>query len=348
MQTMFWSRRRLLGSLAAVTAAAASPLAWTPVARAATADDPESGPLTLPDTERAEVVTAWMTGGRATKAAAADVLFGTDTEIRTFLAETLPKVTAEDNRVAIVSCLARAGKGLRRDAVAALDNGDGSIAAFLKDGFEPALLEDLRVATATVSATGDKAVQRDASTALDAGTRKALENFLSQGQFTSRLEDARVQVTAMLLKSGPEVRKYADRALSGGGTEIQWFLDTGQHIARARDQEAATIEELVAVVEREGKRAQAETDLAVEASERAQTAAEKAKEAAEKAASEAEAAKDDVQRSGAAARKAASAAKGAANAARTAINASNSAVNAARRASWAATAASQAAATAGG
>ncbi|MFG2463647.1 hypothetical protein ACGFWE_42345 [Streptomyces sp. NPDC048523] len=80
MQTIFWSRRRLLASLAAVTAVAAAPLAWTPVARAAETATPD--PLTLPNTDRAKVVKAWMTGGRATKAAAADALFGTDADIQ--------------------------------------------------------------------------------------------------------------------------------------------------------------------------------------------------------------------------------------------------------------------------
>ncbi|MFC8216426.1 ALF repeat-containing protein, partial [Streptomyces sp. NPDC057296] len=279
MQTSFWSRRRLLGAAAAVTAVAATPLSFTRPASAATGDAP-ADPLTLPDTERAKVVQAWTTGGKATKAAAAYVLYGPDEEVRTFLAETLPKVTVEDNRVAVARYLARSGKGLRREAVAALDNGDAAIAAFLETGYKPALLEDLGVATSIVSSTGDKAVRREASAALDAGTQAALETFLTDGQYDARLEDARVQVSSMLFQGGPEVRKYADRALSGTANDVQWFLDTGQHIARARDQEAATIAELVAVVEREGRRAQAETDQAVEASARAQTAAEKAKEAA--------------------------------------------------------------------
>jgi hypothetical protein len=138
MQTMFWSRRRLLGAQAAVTAVAATPLTLASAAFAVPAEGPATDPLTLPDTDRAKVVRAWLTGGRATKAAAADALYGTDTQIQTFLAETLPKVAVEDNRVAIVSLLARSGKGLRREASAALDNGDSAIAAFLADGYKPA------------------------------------------------------------------------------------------------------------------------------------------------------------------------------------------------------------------
>ncbi|MDQ0760572.1 ALF repeat-containing protein [Streptomyces canus] len=346
MQTIFWSRRRVLGALAAATAVASTPsVLLAPVAAAAEGTAPD--PVPLPDTERAKVVKAWISGGRGVKAAAAEALAGSDSEIQTFLTETLPNQTVQDNRVAIVSSLDRAGKGLRRAAVAALDNGDAAIADFLKDGFKPAILEDLQVATSIVSGTGDKAVQRDATAALNAGTQPSLFTFLTDTQYNARLEDARVHVSAMLTQAGPEVQKYAERALSGTASDVEWFIETGQHIARARDQESATIEELVAVVVREGKRAERETNLAVEASARAQTAAEKAKEAAEKAAAEAAAAKEDVQKSGAAARKAASAAKGAADAARNAINSSNAAVSASRRASWAATGAAQAAANAG-
>ncbi|MFE3496376.1 hypothetical protein ACFXOS_25470 [Streptomyces sp. NPDC059175] len=223
MQTTFWSRRSFVSALTAVMAAATSPIALAPLARAATTGGETVDPLALPDTDR------------------------------------------------------------------------------LKDGFKPAIVEDLQVVTATVSSTGGKAVKRDASAALSTGTQAALEDFLLEGQYTAREEDMRVEISTVMFTAGPEVQKYADRALSGTAADVQWFLDTGQHIARARDQESATIEELVAVVEREGKRAQAETDEAAEASERAKTAAEKAKEAAETAAAEAGAAKDDVQKSAAAA-----------------------------------------------
>ncbi|MGW0538337.1 hypothetical protein [Streptomyces sp. NPDC003032] len=345
MKTTFWSRRRVLSVLAATTAVAASPGALTSLARAVEGDAPD--PLALPDSDRAKAVKAWITGGRATRAAAADVLVGTDADIRTFLTEQLPQTTAEDSRVAVLTYLTNAGKGMRREATAALDSGDAAIAAFVKDGFKPVIIEDLQVATASVVSNSGKAVQRAGSAAMTEGNRKALEVFLTDEQFSADAEDMRVEVTKLLTSAGPEVTKYANRALSGTDEDVLWFLDTGQHIARARDQESATIDELVKVVEREGKRAKAKTELAVEASERAQTAAQKAKEAAEKAAAEAKKAEEDVAKSAAAARKAAKASRGAADAARTAIRASQAAVDASRRASWAATAASQAAASAG-
>ncbi|MER6044291.1 ALF repeat-containing protein, partial [Streptomyces sp. NPDC001856] len=268
MQTALWSRRRVLGAIAAATAVASTPAVLRP-ATAAAAETAGTGPVPLPDTDRAKAVRAWLTGGTGVKAAAATALYGTDAEIQNFLAVTLPQQTVQDNRVAIVRSLDRAGKGLRREAVAALDNGDAAIAAFLSGGFAPAIREDLKVATSIVSSTGGKAVVREANAALDAGTEQALVGFLTDKQYDARLEDTRVQISAMMVSGGPEVRKYADRALSGTANDAEWFMETGQHIARARDQESATIEELVAVVEREGKRAERETNLAVEAGARA-------------------------------------------------------------------------------
>lgn len=351
MDTTFWSRRRVLGVLAATTAAVAtSSVVLKPVA--ARADNPpangsDGDPFNLPGTDRAKVVKAWLLGGKATRAAAETALIGSDADIQTFLTDELAKVTAEDNRVAIATSLAGGGKGTRRAASRALDGGDAAITDYLKGGFKAGILEDLRVATTTVMATGARAVRREGSAALDAGDQAALERFLIEGQYTARLEDMRFEVARLLVKAGPELRKYASRALSGTGRDVEWFLDTGQHIARARDQEAATIEELVAVVEREGKRADAKTKLAEEAAARAESSAKQAKKAADAAAAEAKAARNDVVKSGKAARKAAGAAHGAADSARAAIRASHAAVQASRRAAYAAIAASQAAATAG-
>ena len=64
-------------------------------------------------------------------------------------------------------------------------------------------------------ATGGKAVNRDGSTALNAGTEQALEQFLTDGQYTARAEDMRVEVSQLMVQAGPEVREYASRALSG-------------------------------------------------------------------------------------------------------------------------------------
>ncbi|MEF3114291.1 twin-arginine translocation signal domain-containing protein, partial [Streptomyces chrestomyceticus] len=77
MDTTYWSRRRVLTALAATGAVAAtSSLVLSPVSAAAVpaaaAADGGTGddPFALPDTDRAKAVKAWMTGGKATRAAA--------------------------------------------------------------------------------------------------------------------------------------------------------------------------------------------------------------------------------------------------------------------------------------
>ncbi|MFZ3544264.1 hypothetical protein ACODT3_01545 [Streptomyces sp. 4.24] len=347
---MFWSRRRILGAAATMTVAASSSLVLNPSTAWAATPSPaadDGDPFGLPDTDRAKAVRAWLLGGRAVRASAATALAGTDADVRNFLAVRLPADTATDNRAAIVSSLAVAGRGNRREATAALGGGDSAIAGYLAGGYKPALMEDLRVATTTVMAVGGKAVNREGNTALNNGSQSALESFLGDREYTARVEDMRVDASKLSFQAGPEVQKYASRALSGSDKDLEWFLETGQHIARARDQEAMKIQELVALVQREGKRADAMTKQAEEACARAVTAAAQAREMAERAAAEARAAQEDVARAAGAARKAAEAASGAARASRVAITASQAAVQAARRAGYAAAATSAAAANAG-
>ncbi|OKJ94565.1 hypothetical protein AMK26_32600 [Streptomyces sp. CB03234] len=120
MQTACWSRRRVLGALALATAVAATPSVLRS-ATAAAAGTAGTDPVPLPDTERAKVVRAWLTGGKGVRAATT-ALYGSDTEVRTFLAETMPQQTVQANRIAIVRSLDRAGKGLRfPPALAAAD-----------------------------------------------------------------------------------------------------------------------------------------------------------------------------------------------------------------------------------
>lgn len=100
----------MLGALAAATAVASTPsMLLTPVAVAA--ESAAADPVPLPDTERAKVVKAWISGGRGAKSAAAEALLGSDSEIQTFLAETLPNQTVQDNRVAIVKLPGPRGQG---------------------------------------------------------------------------------------------------------------------------------------------------------------------------------------------------------------------------------------------
>ncbi|WP_328719931.1 ALF repeat-containing protein [Streptomyces sp. NBC_00247] len=348
MNTTFWSRRRVLSAAAAATAVAALPLTTTARAFAATADT-GTGPAlpSLPDTPRAKAVAAWQVGGKATRAAAAAALVGTDADVEAFVATGLPSAVAEDNRVALFKSLSISGKGTAAEIARVLDAGDTEIEGFLSGGFARVQQEDLSVLTYTLRSLGGKSVQAAADIALTDGSGDALMKFVTDTQFSARLQDEIAEIYKLLNGAGPELSTYASRALDdGGATAIRWFLEIGQNIARARDDEAATIEQLVAVAQRQSKQAELTMGKAKEESDKAVSAAAEAKKAALEAADEAQAAKEDVAKSAAAARKAASAAKGAANAASTAISASYAAQSAARKAAWAAHAATSAAATA--
>lgn len=350
MNTIFWSRRRVLGALAAGTAVAATSslvlnraAAWAETLPAA-----EGPPPNLPDTDRGKAVWAYKTGGKAVREAAVAALTGTPAALTGFLTTHLPTARAEDNRFGLITSLPYAGRAVRTSANTALGAGDDAISAYLAGGYAGDLHEDLRQAVFTVLNNSGRAVQREANKALTTDTQAALKTFLTEGRFTAQEEDDRVALFRILSTASPEVRKYAQRALNDGSPDaIRTFLSSGQHIARARDEEAATIDQLVAIVEREGKIAGLRTEQAVAASDKAKEAAEKAKAAALKAAEEARAAQNDVAKSAKAANAAASAAQGAASAANRAIAASRTAQNAASRAASAAQAAAAAAATAG-
>ena len=77
------------------------------------------------------------------------------------------------------------------------------------------------MATATVMATSGKAVTKAGNAALTDGSPAALEKFLTTDQFTARLEDMRVEASKLLMLAGPEVQKYANRALSGTEAEVE-------------------------------------------------------------------------------------------------------------------------------
>ncbi|MFE7412954.1 hypothetical protein, partial [Streptomyces laurentii] len=86
MDTTYWSRRRVLGAVAATAVAVtASSLVLNPVAALAAVAPPageDGDPFGLPDTDRAKVVKAWLLGGRAVRAAAEEALTGTDADIQ--------------------------------------------------------------------------------------------------------------------------------------------------------------------------------------------------------------------------------------------------------------------------
>ncbi|MCC0100259.1 ALF repeat-containing protein [Streptomyces flavotricini] len=198
-----------------------------------------------------------------------------------------------------------------------------------------------------VMSNGGSTVNSAGSKALTAGTTDALTLFLTKGQYKARENDDRVELLALMNTGGPAVKQAAQEAMGGGPAEIREFLESGQHLARARDQETMTVAQLGEVARKAGLVAKAETEAATNAADQAVKASQAAKESAERAAKEMAAAKNDSVKAAEAAGRAARAADGAAAAARTAISAAGAATSAARTAAAAASAAAAAASAAG-
>ncbi|WP_398933295.1 DddA-like double-stranded DNA deaminase toxin [Streptomyces sp. 130] len=252
----------------------------------------------------------------------------------------------DDNRIDTARLAMTGGPGLRQAAKDALTKSPEELEAFLLYGFEVPLDDDRKVDIARLVTLGDYGVREAGKKALQ-GTADDRELFLNTGQYEALEDDNRVETARLATIGGPNVKAAAKVALRGTAEDIQEFLDVGQFIARNRDQEHASIAELIDSAKTSGQLAEDATKQAEEASAKAVTASALAKEAAEKAAKETESAKNDSKKAAVKAQQAADAARAAADAAQQAIGAANAASSAARRASIAAAQTAAAAAAAG-
>ncbi|WP_370941973.1 polymorphic toxin-type HINT domain-containing protein [Amycolatopsis sp. cg5] len=295
--------------------------------------------------DRGVAVELLKTGGRATRTAAEAALLGSEEQLREFVATGQYVTIGHDNRIKVGQLMAVGGRRVREAAQVALGGGPDDVRRFLEGGWKEPQRLDLRAKVGTIMAANGASTQRAGQAALE-GTADDVLRFLAAGRLSPEIADRRKQVGAIIATGGPEVNKAGQIALNGDDNDVQEFLETGQHTARARDNEKASIDELVNLVKLAGQAAARETELAKEASARAVAAAELAKQAALTAADEAAAAKGDAQKAAAAAGRAADFASRAAQAAQEAISAANSANKAAGVASAAASRAASAASSA--
>ncbi|MFF8575477.1 DddA-like double-stranded DNA deaminase toxin [Streptomyces sp. NPDC015408] len=298
----------------------------------------------LPANVRADIVDYWETGGPGLKEAAEQALLGGDEAIRQFLDEA-QSIQHDDNRVDTARLAMTGGPGLRQAAKDAMMLSPGELEKFLLYGYEEPLDEDHKVEIARIITLSGPGV-REAGKAALKGTADERKLFLSSGQYTAQQDDNRVDVARLATLGGPNVKAAAKVALRGTPQDIVEFLEIGQFTARNRDQEHATIAELIKQAEQAGKQADDARKTAEESSKKAIDASKLAKEAAQKAAEETAAAKDDSKKAAVKAKQAAAAARAAADAAQEAIGSANAANRAARRAALAATQTASAAAAA--
>lgn len=322
-------------------------LGAAPVAAAVEAPAGELPGYVIPPTERGRVVDLWKAGSPGVKAAAEVALTGSDAQVKTFL-EQAAGIAFQDDRLSVAQVAGMGGSGTGEAASKALAaNTPAAMKAFLDGGWKAPYEQDQRVKVAQVIANATPNVQEKGRAALQNGTPGAIKAFLDEGQHTERDQDERIQLAQILSIGGPNIRDAGRLALRGTADDIRDFLDVGQHVARARDQEHATIAQLLEQAKEAGRQAGTETEAAKEASARAVKSAQLAKVAAQEAAKETEAARTDSVRAAAAAGRAAEATREAASAAQKAIGSARAAASAARLASNAAAQAADAAAGAG-
>jgi Pretoxin HINT domain/Short repeats of unknown function/The BURPS668_1122 family of deaminases len=302
-------------------------------------------------TDRSRVVDLWQVGGAQMRAAAEVALVGTDDQVLAFLDGGWQAAQRLDERDAVVEAVGRGGPAVRaagKQALDAADAGDeNAIGNFLGSGWQNASDADARLSVNQLRAAGGPQVREAAQKVLDSQDPDALRTFAESGWQTQWMVDQRLRVNQARASGGPEVRAAGQRALDAGTPEaLEQFLEYGWAAASARDDEVATLTDLLAQARSAGDLAAQETQAAKDEGARAKEAAENARRAAVRAAEATAAARDDAQEAGAQAKRAAYAAEQASQAAQVAVAAAAAASRAARAAAAAASRTAAAAARA--
>ncbi|MEO3803489.1 ALF repeat-containing protein [Nonomuraea sp. B10E8] len=308
--------------------------------------------------ERSHVVAAWQEGGPQVRAAAEAAVLGSDEQVSEFLAEGWSKAQRLDERDSLASIISNGGPALRAKAQAALDadaaGDESAISTFLASGWQGPADIDARVSVNQLMSAGGPEVEKAAQVVLDSGDAEAMREFLDNGWQTQWNTDQRLRVNQAVKTGGPHVRAAAQKALDADTPEaLEAFLVYGWAVASARDEETATMEDLLGQAEAAGEVAAQETANATSEADRARDAAAAARRSAAEAAAATAAARNNMaeaktqaKRAAAAAQKAAAAAQVAVQAAAAANRAARAAANAAARAAQMASRANQKAAAA--
>lgn len=302
--------------------------------------------------DRAFAVSAWRYGGAQVRAAAEAALLGTDDQVRQFLDTTWQQAQKADERDMLADVIAGSGPSTRaaaQQALNAADAGDvNAISTFLSTGWQGPANIDTRVSVNELMAISGPQVAAAAQAVLDTDDPAAMKAFLDSGWQLKWKTDERLRVNQAMASGGPQVRAAAQQALDADTPEaLEGFLAYGWEVASARDDEVATLTDLLAQAQAAGDLAAQETETAKQEGARAKDAAEAAKKAAADAAAATQAAQQHTEEAAAHAKQAAAAADKAVKAAQTAVDAAAAASRAARAAASAAARAAHAAAKAG-
>ncbi|MGC5307452.1 polymorphic toxin-type HINT domain-containing protein [Micromonospora zamorensis] len=318
------------------------------------ADDTSYGP----GPDRGLVVQAWQSGGPVVREAAERALLGTDADVEAFLATDWQQRARVDERIMVNRMMAGGGVAVQGAAQAALDSPDTrALSAFLESGWQLPANQDKRVHVNRMMAAGGSQLNVAGQKALDAAALEdpravgpgALDTFIETGWRTPHLTDLRLRVNQILSAARTDgsqtVQAASQRAIDAGTIDaLAEFLDSGWAIATARDQEIATLKNLVAVAQEAQKTAEQQKQIAKDESAKALAAAAAAKRDAQIAAEAMNSAQGNARAAASAAQQAATAADNAAKSARQAVAAAQAAITAARVAANAAVRAAAAAA----
>lgn len=276
--------------------------------------------------------------GRAAEAA----LLGSDADLEAFRESGFDEALAADYRTSAQVLASTAGPHVKTAASTALAGSTEKLKTFVDGGFTSAWYADERLRVLALLKTSGPHTYEAAQAALQSQDPAAPSEFLSSKLAAVQYADERLTALTMVAgganNSGPALDEAAQVALQGTATkeatpeDLHEFLTHGQHVARARDMEMATIRGLTEQAMQAGQTTATEASEASLASARAVTAADQAKAAAQEALAQTEAAGGAAQGASAAAGRAAEAAAAAEGAASEAIAASSAALRAAQMA----------------
>ncbi|GEA87706.1 hypothetical protein CCE01nite_16550 [Cellulomonas cellasea] len=299
------------------------------------------------DTSSADVHRSWAvslltSGTPSVRRAAEAALLGSDADLEAFADSGFDQALDADYRTSADVLASTNGPHVKSAASAALAGSPAELRAFVDGGFKSAWYDDERLRVIALLEASGPHTYEAAQAALDSSDPAASSEFLSSELATVQYNDERLLALTMVdggeNNSGPALDEAAQVALEGTAEkkptpeDLHEFLVNGQHVARARDEEMATVRGLTEQSKQAGQVTATESLAASQASGRAESAAELARSAAQEALAEAKAAGGAAEGASSAAGRAADAAAAAEGAASEAVSASSAALRAAQAA----------------
>ncbi|MFD8315956.1 ALF repeat-containing protein [Kitasatospora purpeofusca] len=193
--------------------------------------------------DRAEIerILADPATGPDTREAAQKALdTGTPTALRHFLEVELPNRREGDARLKLTQIMFMGGPAVKDAANTAMMGSYADVVKFLEEGQFTARAQDDRAEIERLLAdpAAGPGVREAGQKALDTGTPAALRHFVETELPVQREHDARVALSQIMAKGGPEVRAAASTAMDGSYADVVKFLQEGQYTARAKDNRA--------------------------------------------------------------------------------------------------------------